>query len=177
MGDRVHATFTLGGHIETIADCEELVEAIAAEGVTDSERDEFITDIEEAKTALRFAVENQLEPKFYDNECNYGTFDSVESAVSLTEGLAAYICWDAGGGFPAGMKTITPDGLVFSSEGNGDPTITLSELVEARKADDVLEAIDAIIAKANKAGGVEMPSFTVSPAVAAWLKIFGNRAA
>lgn len=178
MGDRTSARFTLGGHIETVAECEALVNAIAAEGVNDQTRDERVRDTDDAMTALRLAVETNANPSFYDNEVNYGTFDEIEAVVSKIPGIAASFQWDAGGSYPAGMKTVMPDGDEYDAiGGDGEPGIPLDELIKARESDDVLAALDEIIKDAKIASGVDMPAFTVSPAVAAWLKIFADKAA
>lgn len=175
MGDRVHANFRLGGHVETVEELEILMDAIVDEMVVDLHLDFRIKNHEDAKTSLRNALEAKFEPSFYDNDVNYGTFESIEAAVEEVSGLAAHFTWEAGGGFDAGMKTILPDGEEVRAEGGEDPAISLSQLVQARQSDNVLRALDDIIEAARKAGGLTMPAFTASPAIHAYLKILGGK--
>lgn len=179
MGDRVWARITIAGHIETIEECKLLVEAIVRYGPRDTETDNHIISEDLAMQSLRRTIEDKAAPMFEDSEVNYGEFDDLEDVVAEVPGLGCSTQFEGGGGFDAGIKTIMPDGSIHRSshDRDGGATISLGELQKAREADDPLAAIDELLKQANLADGGELPEFTVSPTVAAWLKIFANKAA
>ena len=178
MGDRVYAAVTLGGCLETVKQAETLCYALALEYVhTNDGNDLLVNDNEKAQAALRHAVETQNNPSFYAYEVNYGNFESIEAAC---EEVGLWCCteYDEGGGFPAGFKTVEPDGSIHDCGRNdGDAVVPLSELEEALKAADPIAAINGLIEPTRIAAGLTIPDFTVSPSVAAWLKIFGQKVA
>lgn len=178
MGDRVYASITFGGHIETVEEAEEFVSSLGLEHIVESDRDKAVTSEDEAKASLRYLIERKADVQYYDNECNYGTFFDLETMVNEIPGLGCVTMFDAGGGFDAGIKTVLPDGSEHTAYRNRDGgVISLSELKAARNSDDVLASLDNLIAAAEQAEGVSLPPLTVSPAVAAWLKIFAEKAA
>ena len=180
MGDRVYATVHLGGHIETIKECQELENALTAEVAAYNLADfteERIGCEEDARDALRYFIESKGVPEFFDEQCNYGVFECIEAAVSEVPGLGCCTTYEAGGGFPAGVKTVMPNGEEHGAEGKDGALVPIYDLEQARKADDPLAAIDGLIAEAKRAQGDELPPFTVSPAVAAYLKIFAQKVA
>lgn len=178
MGDRVHASITFGGHIETVAEAETFIKAIDTAYITESDRDEIISGDDDAKASLRYLIENNREIRYHDNECNYGEFRELEAMVKEIPGLGCCTNFEAGGGFDAGIKTIMPDGSVHSGYYNrdGGVSIPLDELKRARHSDDALASIDKLILETEFAEGTHLPEFTVSPAVATWLKIFAAAA-
>lgn len=177
MGDRTYARFYLGGHIETVAELEALVEAIENEGVRDVEGGATLTSKTEVQTNLRYCIENNRIPAFDDDEVNYGVFHEIEDCFEEIDGLGVHFSWDAGGDYEAGQKTMMPDGSVFTASGKDGAAVPVYDLARARESDDPLAAIDKLIAEAQKAEGKDLPPFTVSPAVAAYLKIFADKVA
>lgn len=178
MGDRVYARVEIGGHVETIEEMQTLIDGIVVECVSTLEGDDSVDDADDARSAFRHFVESQELPTFCGTEVNYGVFESIDAAVSEIPGLGCCTNFDAGGGFGAGMKTVMPDGTEHHADRAGDDTgVSLSALMKARESDAPLAAIDALIEEAKLADGQCVPPFTVSPAVAAWLKIFGEKAA
>lgn len=178
MGDRVYASIEFGGHIETIEELETLCEALVNEGVTGGHDDHHIRSIEDARIVLRSDIEDRHPPFFYDNEVNYGTFDQIEAAVDEIPGLGCCTTFEAGGGFSAGMKTVMPNGDKHEgAAADDDAVVSRNALIKARQSDDPLAAIDQLIEEAANIAGANLPPFTVSPQVAAYLKIFGGRAA
>lgn len=178
MGDRVYASFTLGGSLETVEQAEKLCEAIVAEGVNRNDgKDGYIDSIEHAQSALRAMIEAEENPSFYGSEVNYGTFEGIEAAA-LEIGIWCSFAWDEGGGFPAGYKTISSSGQEYEGNKCGDDAgISVSEIIGALATEDPIAAIEKLIEPVRAATGETMPNFTVSPAVAAWLKIFGEKVA
>lgn len=179
MGDRVYASITFGGHIETVEEAEEFISSLGLEHIVESDRDKVVSSEDEAKASLRYLIEHKSDVQYYDNECNYGTFDDLETMVAKIPGLGCSTQFDAGGGFDAGVKTIMPDGSEHSANysRDGGATVSLSDLKQARNSDSILVALDKLIADAENAQGSKLPDLTVSPAVAAWLKIFAEKAA
>lgn len=185
MGDRVHASVAIGGHLETIDEAEELADALVAESFYDSNTDEKVEGEEDAMTIMRYAVENKQTISFYDHEVNYGNFDSIDAAAHTIPGIVCVTSFDSGGDFSEGRKTILHvDGQVTElhvSTHGGAPTIELRELEEAlhkaRLDADPLAEIDKLIAETKRAAGDGIPPLTASPAVSAWLKIFADKAA
>lgn len=165
MGDRTFASIRIGGHVDTVEKIEKLCEAIYEEGLCNN--------ADEAKSEIRQAIETKASHLYFDhNEVNYGVFDYID-ACAQEIGIACCTEFDAGGEYTAGCKTIMPDG----SEHHCERGIPFRELTKARKEDDPLAAIDKLIEDHMVASGERLPPFTVSPAVAAWLKIFGEKAA
>jgi len=178
MGDRTYAAFRLGGHVETIDELDEVVSSIMSESVTDNRTGKVTSSESIVQAMLRRSVEANEPPDFYGCDVNYGTFDDIESVIGNVPGLGAHFTWEAGGDYDAGMKTVMPDGTVFTAgDSNDGATIPLSDLTKARESDEPLAAVDKLIADAKAAEGATLPPFTVSPAVAAYLKIFAAKAA
>lgn len=180
MGDRVYAAIELGGHIETVEQCEELVEALAVEYCKwqDNNAQHPISSKPAAQQALRYFIENRLPPEFFDEQCNYGVFEHIEAAVEEIPGLGCVTRFDAGGGFGSGAKTILPDNSDHhTGYSDGCAMLSLTALRTARKEDAPLAAIDRLIQAHAVASGETLPSFTVSHAVAAYLKIFAQKVA
>lgn len=177
MGDRTYATFRLGGHVETIDELDEIVRAIIVERVEDQLGNDSMNSESRVQAALRRCIETNESPSFYGQEVNYGIFDDIEAVLVEVPGLGAHFSWEHGGGYESGMKTVLPNGDEYGASGGDGAAIPLTDLTKARAAGDPLAAIDALIADARAAEGGTLPPFTVSPAVAAYLKIFAAKAA
>lgn len=178
MGDRTYAAFRLGGHVETIAELDEIVSSIVSEGVEENRTGREARSESNVQAMLRRSIETNDQPHFYGCQVNYGTFEGIESVIGEVPGLGAHFTWEAGDDYNAGMKTVMPDGTKFTACDSDDgAAIPLSDLTKARESDDPLAAVDKLIADAKAAEGATLPPFTVSPAVAAYLKIFAEKAA
>lgn len=177
MSDRVWAEFELGGHIETIKEMELLIESIEAEGVTDTSTHRSVWEKDQVKASLRKLLEDKKDIIFYGDEVNYGSFDTLEAAVKDITGLGCTIQWHAGANFEAGIKTILPNREEYLSLLSADygPTIPVSDLREVIIAADPVVSLTELINHTELASGSTLPPFTVSPAVAAWLKIFSPK--
>ena len=182
MGDRVYAAIRIGGHLETIEDAETLAELI------DGERSQSgggrISGLAGAQSALREAVEGRTTVDIDDDEVNYGEFSTIEPVIRGMPKLWCSTTFEAGGGFAAGIKTIYHDGKgavqeASCSTSDGEAVIPLSRLVSAAKEEDrILGAVvRSLITEIEKSAGTSLPPLTASPAVMAWLKIFGEKAA
>lgn len=177
MGDRIYARIVFGGHIETVEEMETFISAIGDAAVNDNTDESYISDAGEARSSVRKAVEQQYQPEYYDAEVNYGVFNELEAMVKQIPGLGCTTWHEAGGDYPAGVRTVMPDGTSHRCDvADGEPVTNLDALVSARKSYNVLAALDQILVDMNRACGNDMPPFTVSPAVAAWLKIFAAAA-
>lgn len=177
MGDRVYASITFGGHIEAVEDIQKLADALSS--VRDEAAGVDIHDAGEAATALRSMIEEGRPVRFSSDEVNYGEFTDLEAVVKDIPGLTCVTEYEAGSGFDSGFETITPDGEkhLCCRDRDVGATIAVSDLVRASDSANPLAALRALIDEAKTASGWDLPGFNVSPAVAAWLKIFAEKAA
>jgi hypothetical protein len=184
MGDRVYAAIRIGGHIETPQEAERLIDGLIAEGAKCQHTDERCNDEAVAIRLLRATVDGKL-PQLclHDDDVNYGEFPDIEDAIKEVPKLWCSTNYGAGCGFSEGIKTICHvDGKLEELHcGTTDhgPTVPLQELVSAtEQPDEELAAIvRGIVRRCVLAAGDSLPPLTVSPAVGAWLKIFGKKAA
>lgn len=166
MGDRVWALIKIGGHLETVGDVEALVTAIVNEGVVD--------DAEDAKTALRHSVESGIPFEHEGDQVNYGTFGILESAIEANPKLSSITCFGRGGDFDSGSKTV--------HEGKSTTFYGDDRAIPRREARTILheQGVEALLKRIDELDFLEdgcVTKLTASPAVAAWLKIFGEKAA
>lgn len=170
MGDRTYARILIGGHLETVAECEKLIEGMMAGSFSDDGADRWTA-------MLRAAVEKNDYLEDEGDEINYGVFEEIEAAVTAIPGLGCSTDFDSGGGYGAGTKTIMPDKSERRCSQDDGVMVDLITLINRRNEPDPLAAIDALIEDTHIAAGDRLPKLTASPAVHAYLKIFGEKAA
>ncbi|MEN5275784.1 hypothetical protein ABE527_02425 [Brucella sp. TWI432] len=173
MGDRVYAAITFGGHIETVAEMEQFVDALVAERLNNPDGT-FLPRKDDVGRYIRGCVQAKESPQLHAEEVNYGTFEALEDMVADIHGLGCSTDYQSGGGFDAGIKTIMPDGdeHEVNSHREGGTMIPIEDVIAARNSPTMREAFDKLIADAQLGSGVNLPLFTVSATVESWLKIF-----
>lgn len=180
MGDRVYASIEIGGHIETIEEAEQLIDALIREVITFNPTDEKLACLEDGQTALRAVIEAGRTFEGHDLEVNYGNFEELDAAATNLPKLWFSTTYEAGGEFSEGIKTFI-DGEQFCCMTNDNgPVVSLSELegiVNGNEPETIAYALTRIITRVQREAGIGLPPLTASPAVAAWLKIFGEKAA
>lgn len=164
MGDRTFARIEIGGHLETVAEAEALLEAIV--------KDDIAEDREHGLLLMRQAVETARDITFEDEQRNYGVFSNVDNAVVLLPRMECRTSFESGGDYNAG-KSIVYDGKSINMEGDNNISRTLVRTALLGGMDDVVELLDLY----DRLEDGDMPPLTASPAVATWLKIFGKSAA
>lgn len=166
MGDRVWANIKIGGHLDTIEEAEELIDAMTSDGLAE--------DDEDGQTRLRAAIENDEPFEHEEDEVNYGTFREVEANVTGNPKLSSITVFGRGGGFDSGSRTIH-EGVEtsFTGEGGLVDSDSVRKAIITGGAEAVVELLDRMNFLETKC----VTKLTASPAVAAWLKIFGEKAA
>lgn len=173
MADAVRATIDIGGRLDTVAEAERLIAALVEEDLVD--------DDAHAQSILREAMERKRHLWFEEDQSNYGTFNRIDDSVAKIAGLTCVTKYGAGDSFPEGWNLVTHvdgEAQTFPIPTNGgDPCIDyrdvkgIADLGDAPLARMVREKMALIKLAEN------IPPLTTSPAVATWLKIFGNNAA
>lgn len=166
MGDRVWTNIKIGGHLDTIEESEELIEALVS--------DDIAKDDEHGQTLLRSAVENGKPIDYEEDEINYGTFRAVETHVKDNPKLSCITTFGRGGGFDSGSRTIHEgDETHFTNEGGLVDSHSVRKALDEGGEKAVREFLDRMEFLETKC----VTKLTASPAVATWLKIFGEKAA
>lgn len=164
MGDRVWASLKLGGCLQTIEECEELLDAL--------ESDNLIDGKEDGMAVLKAAIKDKEPIKLEDFEVNYGTFDQTERLLQGTHGythLSCRVVFGRGYEFDAGSKTIH-EGEVYNFA-DGD-TIPRNKVLKAL-TEGGPEAVRELIERAHFLEHDCVPSLSGSDVVRAWLSILG----
>ncbi|MCO5730104.1 hypothetical protein [Rhizobium sp. SSA_523] len=180
MGDRVYASIEIGGHLETIGEAETLIDALVREVITFNHTDEKIACLEDGQTALRTIIEAGKTFEGHEMEANYGNFDELDAAARELTNLWFSTTYEAGGGFPEGIKTFINGEQFRCQTSENRPVVSLPAIEELlhkhRLGPDIVGELDALVANAKRSAGIGLPPLTASPAVCAWLKIFGEKA-
>lgn len=180
MGDHVYASIEIGGYIETVAEAETLIEALLREVITFSHTQEKITIAEEGQTALRTVIEAGKNFNGYELELNYGNFDELDAIAPQLPKLWFSTEYEAGGGFPSGIKTFINGEEHRCMTNGGSAVVPLDELeaaVNGNNPDTIAYEVIRIVTRTKREAGKGLPPLTASPAVCAWLKIFGDKVA
>lgn len=173
MGDRTYVSFTVNGHIATVAALDALCEAFVAEGVT-CEGCGYSANADDFKTALGEAVmAGETTFLVEDEECNYADLSTLEAACQ-EHGIAYHFEWEAGGDYPAGQRSFLPPNGIYDAgfNGSGETTVSLADLQKALEGPDPLSAVKALANEGARAGGYGQPNLSASQEVkdhfAAW---------
>lgn len=168
MGDRTWASITIGGYLETVEQAEELVEALAQEWI--------VNDEQEAKNLLRAACESKERIEYEHSEVNYGTFEHVDAVVLGNPKLSCRTTFASGGDYDAGTKVVH-EGKTYHFTGSDGGLVSRKEVVKLL----VSGGAEAVLKEMKRQDALESAEvvtlITASPAVAAWLKIFGEQTA
>jgi len=172
MGDRVWASIEIGGHINSFEALDDLVKAILDEGITCTETDIYLSTRQKVLKALHHCVSANKPVEFSGDEVNYGKFGAIDSVVE-EYGLCSSTKYQAGGGFPEGITTITLDGREYNTATcEDDPVICLYELEnavgdESKPLKDVLLDIAQLMSYARSCSGRDLPKLTIEPHILA----------
>lgn len=173
MGDRIYASITIGGRLDTIEQVEALIEAACAE--------DLFEDAEGCTACFRGVIECPQPLALEDDSVNYGTFDRLEKAIARTPGLVSVTKHGGGAGFAESWLFIGAPHEerkpIHIPTNDGEPVL-LCRTIKA--IGDI--GNDAIVRYVRREMEIidlamNIPPLTASPAVAAWLKIFGGKAA
>lgn len=169
MGDSTSVSLTLAGRFETVIALKAVCEALEGDhlqfdwGARTGDADTFATAIGEAVAAGEKTI------SFYADDVNYGNLDEVEAACE-EHGVAFSYSWDAGQGYPAGVKAFVPGRETITTASDGDhATVDLEALQKALKAADPLPAIRKLVEDAEIADGQRLPPLSISEAVKAFI--------
>lgn len=164
MGDRVWASLKLGGCLQTIEECEKLLDAL--------ESDSLIDRKENGMADLKLAIKESEPLVLEEFEVNYGTFDCTEGLLQGAHGythLSCIVSYGRGGEFDAGSRT-THEGTVYDfAEGD---TIGRDEVTKALDEGGA-DAVRELIKRAHFLEHDCVPPLTGSDVVRAWLSILG----
>jgi hypothetical protein len=180
MGEYVSASIEIGGHLETVAEAEILIEALLRQVITFNETDDKITCTENGQTALRTVIELGKVFRGYDHQVNYGNFDEIDAIAPDLPKLWFSTSYGAGGDFSSGIKTFIEGEEYRCTTADGEPVVSLDELelaVNGNDLDTIAYETIRIVTRTKREAGKGLPPLTASPAVCAWLKIFGDKAA
>lgn len=180
MGDRVYASIEIGGHIDTIEQAEILIDALARECITFNGTNEIIGCFEDGQTAIRTVIEAGQTFEGHDLQANHGNFDELDAAAAELTSLWFSTAYNAGDEFSEGIKTIIGGQRLDCITNDGGAVVSLSLLEDAINGNDndtIAYELTRIVSRVQRAAGKNLPPLTASPAVAAWLKIFGEKAA
>ncbi|WP_192242825.1 hypothetical protein [Mesorhizobium silamurunense] len=109
-------------------------------------------------------------PTFYLSECNYA--DISEEEAELQEiGIAYEVSHEEGGDYGAGAWSWSKDrGKVEAGRIKGQgASVSIAALEAALKQPEPLGAIKAIVDAGNAAEGTDLPGYSLSDDVKAWL--------
>lgn len=164
MGDRTWAHLEIGGHLETVEEAEGLIVAMVNDGIAEDEQD--------AKNELRQAVEDDRFIYYEGEEVNYGQFDIIDAFMEEHPQLTCRTNHGNGGDYDCGSKTVH-EGVAAYFKGDGVINRkTVRDLLDAGDLDGLRKRLD----QDDAMEFVTVPPLTASPAVATWLKIFGEKA-
>ena len=165
MGDYVHTSIAIGGHLETVEEAEELLAAL-------NEQFAHSGNYEEENLAwLRAAVEGNTSLDT-EEQANYGRFDTIESFVETSPHLSCRSVFGRGDDFDSG-STVVHEGVRHSFDGYGVVSrVDIRKALQEGGAEAVAELVDNCEFLEEKC----IKGFTASPAVHAWLKIFAEPA-
>lgn len=174
-------TLSLGGYLDTVEQAAALAKAIASEYLYDDER-EHIGTVEQARTAMRRAIEANTSLDLTDSTHDHGgNLYDIDPLIEAYPSLQKMVHMNNEGGADTIERTRTVDGkLVFTSVDHlnySGALISSREIKEALASDTPVESIQALLDVAEVEAGSDFPPLTASPAVQAWLKIFGSKAA
>jgi hypothetical protein len=168
MGDRCSIHVNIHGHIETVEAMKAAIAAIETEGLnTEHHRGEPDAAI---MAEFMHNVGGDNAPQFHNHECNYADIGALET-VLREQGIAYSGGHSEGAGFPAMRFAFYPgDGYYEAVDDGTGASVLLANLKRAVKAEQPLDAVNALIGEADKANGTGMPVFTVSESVLQFLK-------
>lgn len=169
MGDRVYASIEIGGRLESIKEAEELIDALIHDGLAD--------DKDNATAALRRHIEEMTAISAGADQVKFGTFQAVEHAVKSAPGLKCVTKYNAANDFPEGWTFANQTEVIEIPTCGGRPCLEYSALksISAISERAILHVVLERMAEIDLAETI--PPLTAPPAVAAWLKIFGEKAA
>lgn len=164
MGDRVWASLKLGGCLQTIEECEELLDAL--------ENDNLIDSKENGMAVLKQAIKDKEPIELDEFEVNYGVFDNTERLLYGMHGythLSCRVVFGRGSAFDAGSRTFH-EGTVHNFA-DGD-TIHRSKVLKALDEGGP-DAVRELIKRAHFLEHDCVPPLSGSDVVRAWLSILG----
>lgn len=164
MGDRVWASLKLGGCLQTIEECEDLIDALDRDNLIDSKGDGMAT--------LKVAIRDKQPIELDAFEVNYGTFNAIKDLLVVEPALkhlSAIVFHDRGNEFDAGSRTYH-EGTTYSfAEGD---TIPRDEVIKALD-DGGADAVRELIKRDHFLEHDCVPPLSGSDVVRAWLSILG----
>lgn len=163
MTDTVSITLEIHGHIASVADLLTITKALENQCLRS---DNAMTELDEFVVAL----ENSLTPSFTDDQCNYGQITEVEATLQSLDVAYAYQ-HNAGKDVDATYRAWSPENgqsTVVASMQDG-AMVALYELELVLSGPSPLEALQACVARAQRADGRGLPGFTVSDDVRSYL--------
>jgi hypothetical protein len=162
MGDYVHASIKIHGHIPSVAVLDAILLAIEDKGLTDPETEELLDVAGLREAFIRSLVNGHGYAEFSSNEVNYGNLDDVTDVLK-EHGIAYSRTYEGSGGenggeacwYPGEEDEWTDDEAVLD-------TYKLSLLLNEP---DPLAAIRERLVEMKHAEGGDLPELSVSDEV------------
>lgn len=173
-------TISIGGHLETVEQAAQLAEAIVSECLTSD--GSCISTIEQAQSLMREALESSQPVVFFEGNHEIGSnLYDIDPVIEEVQTLEKLFQFHNEGGADTVERTRYVDGqLRHTSTDKYDYSGVLLSAREIRNAlttDTPVESLLAELELHERNAGSDFPALTASPAVEAWLKIFGEKAA
>lgn len=168
MGDRCYLSFTVRGHVNTVQQMTNIIEALQTQGM---EAETYVngpngqyTRIDGLEEEFLNAILHNENPCFVDEECNYANIEGLEQ-VMQTMGIAYNVSHGSGSEYPAGVFSWCREfGRHEAVQGEGGGG-TMLDLSAVKAVLDDPTALAQLIVDAEKAEGEGLPNFTVGEEV------------
>lgn len=167
MGDRCYLSFTVRGHVNTVQQMNNIIEALQTQGM---EAETYIngpngqyTRLQGLETEFLHALVHNENPSFVDEECNYANIEGLEQ-VMQTMGIAYAVSHGEGSEYSAGVWSWCREfGKCEAMQGHD--TGSVLELSAVKACMDDKTALAKLIVEAERAEGVGLPNFSVGEEV------------
>ncbi|MBX8803292.1 hypothetical protein HBA92_21435 [Ochrobactrum sp. MR28] len=173
-------TISIGGHLETVEQATKLADAIVSEGLNDGS--EWVETAEQARSIMREAVESSQPVVLSDNDHESGgNLYDIDDVIDEVQTLEKLFQFHNEGGADTIERTryVNGEARQTSTDKYDYSGVLLSarEIRNALATDTPVESLLAELELHERNAGSDFPALTASPAVEAWLKIFGEKAA
>lgn len=166
MGDRCYLTINIHGHVDTVEKLQAIIKALRDQCLTAEDAGE-----EDAAyySEFRRSVNDQTEPQFMDYECNYADISPVERQLQEL-GVPYYVSHEEGGNYGPGCWSWSPDTgkTERPRDKDGGAFIPTPDLRRMLAQPNPLRLIREEVQRCDRAEGVGLPPFSVSPEVRAF---------
>lgn len=171
----------IGGHLETVEAAQKLADTIVSEILEDL-NGEMIMDVSVAQTVMRSAIEAGTMLSLRDtSRWEDSGFDELEEAIYEHHSLQLMITRYNDNSPNVIERFWVEDGaeMSYSAEAYeyGGVLLSAKDIRDALSKENPIDAVNSLIELVERQAGGDFPPLTASPAVMAWLKIFGDKVA